>query len=279
MLLVTLFSFGMISFPFCKINLGLRVTARRPDGYHELETCFYPLPWTDVLEIIPAAPHAFHTTGYTIPGKEEDNLCLKAYRLLQHDFNLPPVQIHLHKIIPMGAGLGGGSSDAAFVLRTLNDIFALNLSVQKLQEYAARLGSDCSYFIQDKAMLGTGRGEILTPIEVSLQRLHYVLVKPDIHVSTAEAYAGIVPRPAEKSITQILQQPIATWRHNLVNDFEYTVFVKHPLIADIKATLYNQGALYASMSGSGSSVFGLFAQPVDLQYHFRGMIYRTGELN
>src|SRR6478609_5739899 len=183
----------MISFPPCKINLGLQVVSKRPDGYHNIETCFYPIPWTDILEIIPADVLAFSNSGISIPGKQEENLCLKAYELLRKNFDLKPVKIHLHKVIPMGAGLGGGSSNAAHTLRMLNTIFNLQLNNDQLRQYASQLGSDCSFFIEDEPMMGTGRGEVLENTSVNLKDKFIVLVKPDLHVPTAEAYSGVKP--------------------------------------------------------------------------------------
>ncbi|HEY9045695.1 MAG TPA: 4-(cytidine 5'-diphospho)-2-C-methyl-D-erythritol kinase [Ohtaekwangia sp.] len=253
----------MVSFPPCKINLGLHIIRKRQDGYHDLETCFYPIAWTDILEVIPADTLTFTSSGLAVPGKEEDNLCLKAYHLLRQDFNLGPVKIYLHKIIPMGAGLGGGSSDAAHTVRLLNNVFQLNLSPEKMMEYTARLGSDCSFFIQDKPMLGTGRGEVLHPLSLSLKGKFLVLIKPNVHVSTAEAYAGITPREPEVHLQDILEKKtLAEWRYFIHNDFETSVFQKYPLIADLKKSLYNQGAVYASMSGSGASVFGIFEKEI-----------------
>ena len=259
----------MVVFPPCKINLGLSVLSKRPDGYHNLETCFYPVPWTDILEIIPADSFAFSSTGNVIPGKPEENLCVKAYHLLKKDLDLQPVKIHLHKIIPSGAGLGGGSSDAAHTLRLLNEKFSLNISQAKLMEYAARLGSDCAYFIQDQAMVGTGRGEILHETSLSLKGKFLVLVKPDIHVSTGDAFSGIEPRMPRQAIAEIiLQYPLQQWKNVLENDFEETVFVKHPAIKKIKEKLYELGAVYASMSGTGSAVAGIFDSATDVSQHF-----------
>jgi len=269
----------MVVFPHCKINLGLQIVSKRIDGYHNIETCFYPVPWTDILEIIKAENFAFSSSGISIPGKEEDNLCIKAYQLLRNDFGLSPVHIHLHKVIPMGAGLGGGSSNAAFTLRALNSIFNLKLSGQQLREYASRLGSDCSFFVQDKPMLGTGRGDELSPASVNLKGLFLVLAKPEIHVSTAEAYGGVKPKLPAISLSKILGSHLSLWRNVLVNDFEQTVFEKHPTISSIKDSLYKQGALYASMSGSGASVFGIFNSYVDLKNTFFGMTYWSGALN
>lgn len=268
----------MISFPHCKINLGLRVLSKRSDGYHNIETCFYPVPYTDILEIISASEFSFTQSGIKVRGKDEDNLCLKAYRLIQEEFGIDFVKMHLHKIIPMGAGLGGGSSDAAFTLRLLNEIFDLNLSNDRLKNYASRLGSDCSFFVEDHPMIGTGRGEILSPIAVNLKDLHLVLVKPNIHVSTTDAYSGIEPERAENSVEEILKLPLIEWRGKLSNDFEKSIFKKHPIINEVKEKLYSLGASYASMSGSGSSVFGIFDKPVDLKNEFPSMDYWCGEL-
>jgi 4-diphosphocytidyl-2-C-methyl-D-erythritol kinase len=264
----------MVSFPHAKINLGLNVIRKRNDGYHELETCFFPIGWTDILEIIPSNSFQFSSTGLVIEGNSENNLCVKAYQLLRQEFDLPPVHIHLHKVVPMGAGLGGGSSDAAFTLRQLNDKFDLGLSQQKLEEYAARLGSDCAFFISDLPRLGNGRGEVLSPVSVSLKGKFLVVVKPDVHVSTAEAFAGIRPGTTSVSIKDVIEgKPIHEWKHFLKNNFEEFVFQKHASIAKIKQELYNQGATYASMSGSGSSVFGIFEKKIELADIFKGMAY------
>jgi 4-diphosphocytidyl-2-C-methyl-D-erythritol kinase len=268
----------MVAFPPCKINLGLSIISKREDGFHDLETCFYPVPWTDILEIIPAKELAFSYSGNSIPGKAEDNLCLKAYYLLKADFDIAPVKIHLHKIIPIGAGLGGGSSDAAYTLRLLNDIFTLSLSVDQLKDYASKLGSDCSFFVQDKPMLGSGKGEILTEIGVSLSDFYLVIVKPAFHVSTQEAYSGITPKRPQIKINEIVKQPIGNWKETLKNDFEESIFKKYPAIAEVKAKFYSSGAIYASMSGSGSSVFALFEKSVQLEKEFVGMEYWGGSI-
>ena len=269
----------MVVFPHCKINLGLHVISKREDGYHTIETCFYPVPWTDILEIIPAKEFSFTSSGLIIPGKEEDNLCIKAYRILQAQFDLAPVKIHLHKVLPTGAGLGGGSSDAAFALRLLNSIFDLNLDKDELREFASQLGSDCAFFIDDKPMLGSGRGEKLSELALNLKGLYMVLVKPDIHVSTADAYAGVKPQTPHLTIGEILTRPLNGWNGYLVNDFEKSVFAKYPAIEAIKNELCNQGALYASMSGSGSSVFGIFKSQTERSQQFKGMQYWADYLN
>ncbi|HEU5292021.1 MAG TPA: 4-(cytidine 5'-diphospho)-2-C-methyl-D-erythritol kinase [Cyclobacteriaceae bacterium] len=269
----------MISFPPCKINLGLQVVSKRPDGYHNIETCFYPLPWTDILEIIPSDVFAFSSSGIVVPGKEEDNLCLKAYHLLKKDFNLKPVKIHLHKVIPMGAGLGGGSSNAAYVLRLLNTIFNLQLNNDQLKQYASQLGSDCSFFIEDVPMIGTGRGEVLEKAAIDLKGKHILVVKPEVHVSTVEAYAGVKPSGLSNQIKDVVEKsPLTSWKRTLKNDFEDSVFKKYPLIREAKEKLYQYGAVYASMSGSGSSVFGIFEKPVELKNQFPGMTCWSGEL-
>lgn len=263
----------MVSFPPCKINLGLNVISKRSDGYHNLETCFYPIPLTDVLEVLPATSVSFDISGNAIPGDASDNLCLKAYRLLQKDYGLQPVKIFLHKVIPSGAGLGGGSSDGAHTLRLLNEVFRLGLSTERLKVYALQLGSDCPFFIEDRPMLGSGRGEELTPVSIDLSGKFIVLVKPDVHVSTAEAYGGVIPVVPHVRIKDILQKPVAEWKDVLKNDFEISVFARHPRIGAIKEEFYQHGALYASMSGSGSAVFGIFEKPVDLKTSFRNDFY------
>jgi 4-diphosphocytidyl-2-C-methyl-D-erythritol kinase len=248
----------MIAFPPCKINLGLNILHKRPDGYHDIETCFYPVPFTDILEIIPSEKVYFSRSGAIIPGSLNENLCVKAYELLAKKHSLPPVNIHLHKSIPTGAGLGGGSSDAAHTLRLLNQVFELGLMAQELAQDAALLGSDCAFFIYDSPMTGKGRGEVLTPLALSLKGYYLILMNPGVHVSTAEAYAGVVPGLPEHSIDEILKLPVTEWKGQLKNDFESTVFIKHPGIAELRDSLYRNGALYAAMSGSGSSVFGIF---------------------
>ncbi|WP_336527875.1 4-(cytidine 5'-diphospho)-2-C-methyl-D-erythritol kinase [Bacteroides acidifaciens] len=258
----------MIVFPNIKINLGLSITEKRPDGYHNLETVFYPVALEDALEIraLPEAslPEAdkkitLHQYGMEIAGNPEDNLVAKAYSLLDKEFHLPPVEIHLYKHIPSGAGLGGGSSDAAFMLKLLNGHFHLNLSEEQLEIYAATLGADCAFFIKNKPVYAEGIGNIFSPIELSLKGYQIMIVKPDVFVSTREAFANIHPHHPEYPVKEVIRRPVAEWKDTLINDFEASVFPQHPVIGEIKQELYNQGAIYASMSGSGSSVFGLFA--------------------
>ncbi len=252
----------MIVFPNAKINLGLNITEKRPDGYHNLETVFYPIPLEDALEVVPAetSDNDFVLECYGIPTdcRPEDNLVVKAYRLLKKNYTLPSIHIYMYKHIPSGAGMGGGSSDAAFMLKLLNEQFHLNISNEQLEQYAASLGADCAFFIQDQPVFAEGIGEIFTPIQLSLKGYKLMVVKPDIYVSTKEAFSLIHPQKPVLSIKEIIQQPIEHWRETLCNDFESSVFSIHPEIGEIKQQLYDAGALYASMSGSGSSVYAIF---------------------
>lgn len=252
----------MLTFPNAKINLGLNIIEKRPDGYHNLETVFYPVPIEDALEINlsddKTTKYRLYQSGLKIDGDIENNLVVKAYKLLDADFNLHAIDIHLFKHIPFGAGLGGGSSDAAFMLLLLNNTFKLNLTTQQLEDYAARLGADCAFFIQNKPTYAEGIGNIFSSIDLSLKDYRIVLVKPDIFVSTRDAFAKIKPYRPQHSLKEIIKLPVEEWKQYMVNDFEASVFSKFPAIGDIKQQLYQCGALYASMSGSGSSVFGLF---------------------
>lgn len=254
----------MISHPNCKINLGLRIIRKRPDGYHDLSSIFIPIPLCDELEIEPSQQFEFSQGGIPIDCPLDDNICVKAYRLLATDFPaVGAVRMHLEKRIPFGAGLGGGSSDAAFVLRMLNDMFSLELNSLQLRQYAVRLGADCAFFIDNQPALATGIGDILTPLGSNpLKGFQLVLAKPDEGVSTREAYGGLIIDPAAATSTplpQLIQAPVADWRGTVVNDFERTVFPLHPAISQLKDECYRQGALFAAMSGSGATVFGLFA--------------------
>jgi len=251
----------MLSFPNCKINLGLRILRRREDGFHELETVFCPLAIKDALETIRSETLSFTSTGLPIPGDPSANLCLKAWHLLRSDFpDLPAVDIHLHKNIPIGAGLGGGSSDGAFMLRLLDRQFRLGLTADKLMSYAAQLGSDCPFFILNKPCLAGGRGEKLEPIDLDLSGYRIALVDPGIHVGTAWAFSQCTPTEEGKSIRGIIAAPVDTWKGQLVNDFEAPVCRAHPELKKIKEKLYQAGAIYASMTGSGSGFFGIFAK-------------------
>ena len=267
----------MISFPNAKINLGLNVVGKRPDGYHNLETIFYPIQLKDVLEIKKSAEFDFQCSGLKIDGDAQNNLVVKAFRLLQRDFNLSPVKIHLHKVIPFGAGLGGGSSDAAFMLKMLNELFELNLSIQKLEKYAASLGADCPFFIQNKTVYAQGIGDQFSAVDLDLNGYSVAIVKPPFSVSTAQAYGNIIPKPSSISLKILNSIPVKDWKDSVLNDFEEPVFKIYPAIAEIKESLYKSGAIYSSMSGSGSAVLGLFRHlPTNLESLFPAsyFIYR-----
>lgn len=257
----------MLSHPIAKINIGLYVTERRPDGYHNLETIFYPIPLKDVLETSllrgSNAPYSLQTAGNAIAGRPEDNLVVRVYERMKEEFDLPPLEIYLYKHIPTGAGLGGGSSDAAYMMKALNSDFELGLSDEEMEERMASFGADCAFFVRNRPSFATGIGDILTPINLSLKGMTLLLVKPSVFVSTKEAYAGITPKRPAYDLRQALSRPIETWRDCVRNDFETSVFTAHPEIAAIKQTLYDMGARYASMSGSGSAVFGLFNHPIE----------------
>lgn len=254
----------MICFPNAKINLGLHILSKRPDGYHNIETVFYPINLFDALEIVPAPEGitTFSQTGIQIDGKPEDNLVMKAYHLLKKDYDLPEAAIYLRKQIPFGAGLGGGSSDAAFVIKLLNDFADLKLSIEQMEAYAGRIGADCPFFIQNKPVFAEGIGSIFSPATISLQTYHLVVVKPSAFVSTKEAYAQVKPQQPAVPLKEIICLPVNEWKNHLINDFEPGVFARYPEIGEIKQQLYAEGALYASMSGSGSAVFGIFDKPV-----------------
>lgn len=260
----------MINFPNAKINLGLHITAKRKDGYHEIETCMVPIPLFDGLEMILDKKSTWNSTGLEIPGDSKDNLILKAEKLLRKDFpGLPNLNIHLHKHIPMGAGLGGGSADGAFALKLMNNLFDLHLDNFFLEEYATQLGSDCPFFIENTPKIARGRGEILEPIDLSLKGTYIVLINPGIHVGTKEAYAGVTPAPPKVKLEEVLADR-SCWKTELINDFEASIFKNHPEIAEIKSQMYQGDAFFAAMSGSGSSVFGLFdKQPTDLEFSDR----------
>lgn len=257
----------MITYPNAKINLGLNIVEKRPDGYHNLETIFYPINLQDALEVSlleGEGEYSLSVSGTPIEGKTEDNLVVKAYRLLKTDYpDLAPIDIHMYKHIPTGAGLGGGSADAAFMIKLLNEKFHLKLSNEKMEEYAARLGADCAFFIRNKPVFASGIGNVFEPVNLSLKGYYIILVKPDIFVSTKDAFSNIIPIQPTQSLKEIARMPIETWRATMKNDFESSVFQKYPEIAAIKDKLYDMGAIYASMSGSGSSVFGIFREQVE----------------
>ncbi len=271
---------NMIVFPNAKINLGLNVVSKRPDGYHNLETIFVPIPLSDILEITHwkdgSSAYQWSCSGIEIDTPPESNIIIKALQLIKQDFEIPPIQIHLHKHIPFGAGLGGGSADAAFMLKLLNNAFELNISNTQLVGYAAKLGADCPFFIHNQPAYATGIGDKLSPIELNLKGYYLTLIKPNIHVSTIEAYSGITPQASNSDLNKDILKPVSEWKHCVKNDFEHSVFSKHPTIKEIKDQLYKLGAEYASMSGSGSTVFGLFKdQP---QLNFKEMFIYTKQL-
>jgi 4-diphosphocytidyl-2-C-methyl-D-erythritol kinase len=263
----------MIVFPNAKINIGLNVVSVRPDGFRNLETCFYPVQWLDALEIVPADGLQLHLSGIPVPGQPETNLCVKAFHLLQADHAIPPVNMHLHKNIPIGAGLGGGSADAAYALRLLNELFSLNLGPEALEAYARRLGSDCAFFIRNKPVFATERGDVFQSLALDLTGYRCLLVYPDLHITTAEAYGLVVPQKPEVPLSDLLRQDVITWKDQVKNDFETALFPRYPELERIKARLYEQGALYAAMSGSGSTIFGLFPPQTttypDFPAHYR----------
>ncbi|WP_276803532.1 4-(cytidine 5'-diphospho)-2-C-methyl-D-erythritol kinase [Odoribacter laneus] len=249
-------------YPNAKINIGLSVTERRTDGYHNLETVFYPVGLRDVLELNreegPKRVCYFENTGIAIDCPEDKNLVVRAYKLLASAYDLPAVRINLFKTIPFGAGLGGGSSDAAYTLKALNEYFELRISEKGLENYASRLGSDCAFFIRNRPAFASGKGDVLEDMALELDEYEIVIVKPDCKVSTAEAYAGISPAKAVFNLRELNLLPLTAWRKQVKNDFETTVFAKYPAIRKVKEELYNRGALYASMTGSGAGVFGIF---------------------
>ena len=250
----------MITFPNSKINLGLNILNKRSNGYHDLETCIYPLLWHDILEIVPSKSFSFVQTGRAIPGDPKLNLCVKAYKLIKKYYQIPPTNIHLHKIIPTGAGLGGGSADAAFTLKMINQLFLLKISNKRLKHYASLLGSDCPFFIDNLPAIASETGTKLQPYELNLSKYYIIVIFTDLHVKTSDSYAHIQPRIPKNSLRTSLKN-LKKWHAVLRNDFEPQLFNKTPLLADIKSRLYKQGAFYASMSGSGSAIYGLFENP------------------
>ncbi len=249
----------MISFPNAKINIGLNITEKRADGFHNIESIFYPVfDLYDVLEVIKSDKLEFNSTGIAIPGDAKSNLCLKAYYLLEKDFGITPVSIHLHKVIPIGAGLGGGSSDAAFMLKTLSQLFDLQLSNEKLINYAQQLGSDCAFFIENKPVYAFNKGDEFEAIQLDLSAYELKIEYPEIHIGTAEAYSGVNPKKSTIDLKQRIKEPINNWKENISNDFEKSIFPNHSKIEALKNKMYQNGAVYSAMTGSGSAVFGFF---------------------
>lgn len=260
----------MILFPNAKINIGLNITKKRSDGFHELETVMFPTSLTDVLEINRESLASktrikLSISGIKIDDNTGDNLIVKAFHLLDKDFNLKPISVHLHKSIPIGAGLGGGSADAAFMLKGLNEMFELDLSLDRLEHYAARLGSDCAFFIRNEPAYATGRGELLEPITVGLKNYHLVIVIPKTTISTAEAYSKVTPQKSKNDLKESIDLPVESWKTFIKNDFEDSVFPQKPEIEKLKIDLLSSGATYASLSGSGSAVYGIFREKPEIK--------------
>jgi 4-diphosphocytidyl-2-C-methyl-D-erythritol kinase len=270
----------MIRFPHAKINIGLSVLGKRPGGYHDIETIMYPVSLTDILEIIPAScdEPTLETAGLEIPDDGRPNLCERAFRILQQDFHIPPVHLYLYKRIPAASGLGGGSSDAAFTLMMLNDLFSLGLSDDQLKAYAVRLGSDCPFFIEGKPSLATGRGDILSPSGLDLSRYYAVIVKPAYSVSTTTAYSLVMPARQEFTLGQRILLPVERWQDLITNDFEAVVCSLYPEAESIKKMLLDSGAVYVSLTGSGSAFFGLFGQEPDLPGRLKECLVWKGPL-
>jgi 4-diphosphocytidyl-2-C-methyl-D-erythritol kinase len=276
----------MILYPNAKINIGLNVVEKRADGYHNLETVFYPINLLDALEITTDEHQVdsvkLKVSGEAIAGRPSDNLVMKACNLMRSMFpeKIERLSVHLHKHIPTGAGLGGGSSDAAFTIKALNEKFSLGMSVDQMEQLSAQLGADCPFFIKNQPVFAEGIGDIFTDIDIVLKGKTLVLVKPDISVSTADAYSLVSPHKPQQSLRESLRLPVEEWKNHVVNDFESSVFKKFPEIAAIKDRLYDLGALYASMSGSGSAVYGIFNQPVQyVDEVFAGYFCRQRELD
>jgi len=256
----------MIVFPNAKINLGLNILNKRADGYHNIASCFYPVNWSDVLEIIISDKFNITLSGIPIPGEKNDNLIVKAYQLLKEAYDVPPVNIQLHKVIPIGAGLGGGSADCAFAIKAFNELFKLGLTAEEMEAYAAQLGSDCPFFIKNKPVNVSGTGNVFNETSVNLKNKFIVLVYPNLHISTGEAYSGIVPKQPEIQNQEILSEPLRNWKNKLKNDFEESVFPKYPELKVLKKSMYDAGAVYASMTGSGSTVYGIFEEKTMLKF-------------
>ncbi|MDO8998830.1 MAG: 4-(cytidine 5'-diphospho)-2-C-methyl-D-erythritol kinase [Bacteroidota bacterium] len=262
----------MLVFPNCKINLGLNITKKRPDGFHDIETVFYPINWCDALEVIEnkegTEPFLLSESGLKINGKKEDNLIFKAWLLFNKIKAIPPIKVHLHKNLPMGAGLGGGSSDAAFFINLIDQKFEFNLTNSQKITIASKLGSDCSFFINNQPVLAKGKGDQFSPIKINLSNYYILVVNPNINCNTKEAYNSITPKLPQIELVNIIENvAISEWKTVLFNDFEETMFIKYPEIKVLKDSLYNLGALYACMSGSGSSVFGIFETEPELKFN------------
>lgn len=272
----------MLVFPKAKINLGLRITGKRSDGYHNIETIFYPVCLCDALEMVINAKSPdrdiLTLTGYDLPGSVEENIVIRAINKLRESYSIPFLRIHLHKNIPAGAGLGGGSSDAACMLRTLDRMFRLSLSIDELKSVASGLGSDCPFFIDCQPAFASGRGEILEPVRSVISGFYVVLLNPCISISTKEAYDNCVPAPPGSSLAELISKPVTEWKELIFNDFEKTIFKRYPQIKMIKQALYDSGAVYSSMSGSGSTVYGIFDEKPAIPGKLKKLVIYNGEL-
>lgn len=271
----------MLRFPNAKINIGLNIVEKRPDGFHNIETIFYPIPLTDGLEIADSKNeknYTFSSSGIPINIDDKDNIVCKAFELLRASYKIPLTNIHLHKNIPFGAGLGGGSSDAAFMIKMLNDQYKLGLSSNTMENLAGQLGSDCPFFITNKPIFAEGKGDIFSEVLIDLSGYHIMLVKPNIHISTPEAYSMIKPSRPDKSLKELIKEPIENWKHLIINDFENSIFPNHPKLEEIKNDLYDIGAIYTSMSGSGSSLFGIFKDKTKCLKKWRDYFCWSGKL-
>jgi 4-diphosphocytidyl-2-C-methyl-D-erythritol kinase len=273
----------MIVFPNAKINIGLNIVEKRSDGYHNIESVFYPIALRDALEVIENkeqtnSPVIFSSSGIDVPGEAHDNLCVRAYDLIKRDYALPNIKIHLHKHIPIGAGLGGGSSDAAFFIKLINEKFNLQLSIEQMQNYAAKLGSDCPFFINNKPVFAQGTGTDFSPATINLKGYYITLVYPYLHVNTAHAYKGCIPQKPKRILKDDISLPVEEWKNCIHNQFEDTVFIHFSELNEIKSKLYSLGAIYAAMSGSGSSVYGIFKEKQSLTKQFENAFIYEGEL-
>jgi len=256
----------MITFPNAKINIGLNILRKRTDNYHDLQSIFIPIPLKDALEVVENKENnkiEFFNTGLQIDSPEDNNLVIKAYNLLKKDFDLPFVKIHLHKVIPFGAGLGGGSADATFMLKMLNDLFSLKLTDDNLKHYTKKIGADCTFFLSNKSCFATEKGDVLEPINFDFSKFQIVLIKPNINLNTAKMYSYITPNESVTDLRLLIKKPIEEWKNFIFNDFEKVITQQHKEIEEIKTFLYKSGAFFSAMSGSGSSVFGLFADNYD----------------
>ncbi|MBL4653154.1 MAG: 4-(cytidine 5'-diphospho)-2-C-methyl-D-erythritol kinase [Flavobacteriales bacterium] len=257
----------MITFPNAKINIGLNILRKREDGFHDIESLFYPIGLSDVLEVVKSNEFEFSSTGLDIPGNSDSNLCVKAFRLIQQDYEIGNVKLHLHKVIPMGAGLGGGSADGAFCINLLNDLFELNISLENRLKHATQLGSDCAFFIENKPVIATGRGDVLTSTTLDLSGKWIALVNPSIHIGTIDAYREVAIRKPKSDLKKQIAKGLNTWEENIFNAFEKSVFQKYSKIEEVKNNLYQLGAEYASMTGSGSTVYGIFEEEPRLNFN------------